>query len=246
MQEAGSGGGGHAVVFVGNTTKDGVTEYQIKVTPPVGESWFIRRRYREVRELHDHLKLEYPERLPQVPRKKLFGNTDPKFIQTRQTDLQAYFNTVLQIDVGCRVRALRKFLEIEKQLKAAKPAPSPNHNQIIEKAQGLLIDLGQTPSTLETTEISQRVHTYSQAMKTYVLNQPVDTALASKVEVGMMPAKFIGYNGDASATTPKDEVLSDTLQKLLDLTNTRRSIAHVEDLIVRFPDMSDTSKPRAE
>ena len=36
--------------------------------------------YREIRELHDHLKLKYPDRIPPIPPKRIFGNNDPAYI----------------------------------------------------------------------------------------------------------------------------------------------------------------------
>ncbi|KAF4704533.1 hypothetical protein FOZ62_007722, partial [Perkinsus olseni] len=51
--------------FVGNNSQDGYTEYFIEVSNlSNGDKWTVSRRYREIRELHDHLKLKYPDRIP--------------------------------------------------------------------------------------------------------------------------------------------------------------------------------------
>lgn len=43
------------------------TEYFIEVSNLAnGDKWTVSRRYREIRELHDHLKLKYPDRIPKV------------------------------------------------------------------------------------------------------------------------------------------------------------------------------------
>jgi hypothetical protein len=64
----------------------------MKVSSSDNASWLVRRRYKEFRELHDHLKLKYPERIPAIPGKKLWGNQDPDFVRQRQDQLQVYMN----------------------------------------------------------------------------------------------------------------------------------------------------------
>ena len=104
----------YSVQFVGYVIQDEFTEYHLKVSSSDNASWLVRRRYREFRELHDHLKLKYPDRIPSVPGKKLWGNQDPAFVRQRQDQLQVYMNGVLSLEPDCRTRVLQRFLEIKK------------------------------------------------------------------------------------------------------------------------------------
>ncbi|EER17323.1 Sorting nexin-22, putative [Perkinsus marinus ATCC 50983] len=100
--------------FIGNNSQDGYTEYFIEVSNLAnGDKWTVSRRYREIRELHDHLKLKYPDRIPKIPSKKLWGTMDPQFIEERQKGLQAYMDGVLAIEPDVRTRVLQKFLEVD-------------------------------------------------------------------------------------------------------------------------------------
>eukprot|EP00397_Hematodinium_sp_SG-2012_P045268 GEMP01050787.1.p1 GENE.GEMP01050787.1~~GEMP01050787.1.p1 ORF type:complete len:238 (+),score=52.18 GEMP01050787.1:63-776(+) len=229
--------GRFAVSFVGNVTKDGYTEYHIKVTNPNGESWILKKRYREVRELHEHLKLKYPDRIPQIPGKRFFfGNHDPVFIRTRQAGLQQYLDSVLKLEPDCRTRALRKFLEIENRHRVPKD-PIPDQQQMIEWTQSRFIDLAQTPSSLDGVEIDERILKYSTAMRKHVLNQPVDSIYLQSANVTNAPARFCVCPDDSSAI-PVDRVLTEALQKLVLVADTKKNIANPEDLIARFPPLS--------
>merc|ERR1719343_965580 len=104
-------GQGWRVSFVGNALVDGTTVYSIKVTSPDGDTWNIRKRYSEVRLLHDQLRLRHGDALPMIPGKRLFGNQDPAFIAARQAGLQEYFNGVLRLEREVRQgSALAQFL----------------------------------------------------------------------------------------------------------------------------------------
>jgi hypothetical protein len=53
-------------------------------------------RYSTLKDLHDVMKKEASSiNFPKFPPKKFFGNTDEKFLNKRQTDLQHYFNAIL-------------------------------------------------------------------------------------------------------------------------------------------------------
>ena len=104
----------YSVQFVGHVIQDEFTEYHMKVTSSDNTSWLVRRRYREFRERHDHLKLKYPDRIPSMPGKKLWGNQDPEFVRQRQDQLQMYMDGVLGLEPDCRTRVLQRFLEIKK------------------------------------------------------------------------------------------------------------------------------------
>lgn len=87
-----------SVQFVANF-EDGAgrTVYEIEVTGPDGACWTIQKRYSEVRELYDLVKLYLNDRLPPIPGKTLFGNRNPVFIAERQTGLQRCLNGTLQL-----------------------------------------------------------------------------------------------------------------------------------------------------
>lgn len=114
----------YSVQFVGHVIQDEFTEYHMKVSSSDNISWLVRRRYREFRELHDHLKLKYPDRIPSVPGKKLWGNQDPEFVKERQDQLQVYMEGVLSVEPDCRTRVLQRFLEIKKPPSVGSPGPN--------------------------------------------------------------------------------------------------------------------------
>lgn len=119
----------YSVQFVGYVIQDEFTEYHMKVTSSDNASWLVRRRYREYRELHDHLKLKYPDRVPAVPGKKLWGNQDPEFVRQRQDQLQVYMDAILSLEPDCRTRVLQRFLEIKKPSSGGSPVltrPTPS------------------------------------------------------------------------------------------------------------------------
>ena len=129
----------YRVQFVAHLIQADYTEYHIKVTSTNGESWLIRRRYSEFRELHDHLRLKYGEQLPPIPGKRLWGNQDPAFVKERQDGLQRYMDGVLQLDPECRTKFLRRFLEIREAqglLSAAVPAGSSKMSPIATSSAG--------------------------------------------------------------------------------------------------------------
>eukprot|EP00923_Selenidium_pygospionis_P022632 GHVN01039150.1.p1 GENE.GHVN01039150.1~~GHVN01039150.1.p1 ORF type:complete len:289 (-),score=44.01 GHVN01039150.1:303-1169(-) len=98
--------------FTGNRADGGHTDYEALVTDPNGATWRITKRYREFRELHDQMKLRHPEALTSFPGKKLFGNTNQKFIDERQKELGIYMNHLLTLHPDCQSKPLSVFLEI--------------------------------------------------------------------------------------------------------------------------------------
>jgi hypothetical protein len=121
----------YSVQFVGYVIQDEFTEYHLKVTCSAdNSSWLVRRRYREFRELHDHLKLKYPDRIPSVPGKKLWGNQDPDFVRQRQDQLQVYMNGILSLEPDCRTRVLQRFLEIKRPNSGGSPVIEPQTSQV--------------------------------------------------------------------------------------------------------------------
>lgn len=79
----------YTVDFFGNAEIDGHTDYYIRVNDlKTNQSWELTKRYREIRELHEHLKLRYPDKIPTFPGKRIFNSLDPEFVRERQRGLQ--------------------------------------------------------------------------------------------------------------------------------------------------------------
>ena len=50
----------YEITILGNSQKDGHTEYIFKIKDHSNaDEWVLEKRYREVRELHEHLKLKW-------------------------------------------------------------------------------------------------------------------------------------------------------------------------------------------
>lgn len=77
--------------------KSGHTLYEIDVSAPNGMSWKIHKRYSEIREFHDTLRLWLGNKLPPIPQRRLFGNHDPAFIEERKSGLERCLNGTLQL-----------------------------------------------------------------------------------------------------------------------------------------------------
>ena len=172
----------YSVQFVGHVIQDEFTEYHMKVSSSDGTSWLVRRRYREYRELHDHLKLKYPDRIPSVPGKKLWGNQDPNFVRERELQLQHYMDGILAVEPDCRTRVLQRFLEIKKPVSpqigpvasssstavahapsVAPPRvepPSAALQHVVEQLGERIFDLSVSPSLLDASEYTIRKKKY--------------------------------------------------------------------------------------
>jgi len=87
----------------------GHTVYEVEVTAPDGASWAMHKRYSEVRELHDTLRLWLQDKLPPIPGRRLFGNHDPIFIEERRLGLQRYLNGTLHI-IASQMPSLQGFV----------------------------------------------------------------------------------------------------------------------------------------
>ncbi|XP_042317739.1 kinesin-like protein KIF16B isoform X4 [Sceloporus undulatus] len=77
--------------------KDEHYEYEIKISV-LGETWAVFRRYSRFREMHQTLKLKYPELTElEFPPKKLFGNKDERVIAERRNHLEKYLRNFFSI-----------------------------------------------------------------------------------------------------------------------------------------------------
>jgi hypothetical protein len=172
----------YSVQFVGYVIQDEFTEYHLKVKNSENASWLVRRRYREFRDLHDILKLVYPDAIPSVPGKKLWGNQDPEFVRLRQDQLQVYMNGVLALEPHCASVVLQRFLEIKApspalQSRVSSPASPPvaqpqppvrtrDLNRVVESLKNEIFDLSFTPSLLEAGEYAIRRKRYEEIVRT--------------------------------------------------------------------------------
>uniref|UniRef100_A0A0K6S9I1 PX domain-containing protein n=1 Tax=Chromera velia CCMP2878 TaxID=1169474 RepID=A0A0K6S9I1_9ALVE len=238
---------GFQVQFVGHTLKDGHVEYQIEVTDPDGDSWLIQRRYREIRELHDIMKLKHPQSLQSFPAKRLFGNTDPIFIQQRQTQLQHYLSMVISLEPSCEHRSLRNFLEIRH--KASEPQTlQPSSENFILTVNDMLIDLSQSPQPLDLQDVLQRQEKYASVVAD-VAAHPLDPLLLNQATQARMPQRPLkwGPEGRREVWANKCEVkpleaeedaaMGAVLDELSGLLDTERSLEGVDALILPFPEI---------
>mmetsp|Transcript_49524 Transcript_49524/g.115863 ORF Transcript_49524/g.115863 Transcript_49524/m.115863 type:complete len:339 (+) Transcript_49524:34-1050(+) len=82
--------------FMSNSQCLGHTVYHIEIT--VGSrSWFVEKRYSDVRALRDRLSTWLYDRQPTIPGKKVWGNQDVEFVKERQQGLELYLNRTLEI-----------------------------------------------------------------------------------------------------------------------------------------------------
>ncbi|KAG5667802.1 hypothetical protein PVAND_015771 [Polypedilum vanderplanki] len=72
---------------------EGISYYNIKVTCYHNIEWTVSRRYRDFHDLHEKL-INYSISRDLLPKKKVIGNTNMKFIEQRREDLQKYLQTI--------------------------------------------------------------------------------------------------------------------------------------------------------
>lgn len=235
--------GRYKVQFVGNTSIDGNTTYTIKVSNPDGDTWKIEKRYSEIRELHEALRLRHGNILPAVPGKKLFGNQDPAFIAARQVGLQQYLEGVLQIERDVRTFALIQFLQIP-------PKQGPGvtqaqlYEQILHNMQAKLLNLASHPAPLDETEVNQRLKKYTQAMRLHVLSQPVDPIHLRAPVFNSEPLQLCPSNAEqlealkAPPAHNDAHLLGELLDDLHQVLQPGQSLVDPQKLIVPFPKVS--------
>uniref|UniRef100_A0A7S1FA64 PX domain-containing protein n=1 Tax=Noctiluca scintillans TaxID=2966 RepID=A0A7S1FA64_NOCSC len=235
-----SAGERYTLQLAGNTSADGHTIYTIKVTSPDGDTWTIQKRYSEIRELHDQLRLRHGANLEAFPGKRLFGNQDPAFVKERQTGLQRYLDGVLRLEKDIRTPALFEFL--------GGPQPHGERNQarehqkILTDMQNKLLNLALPPAPLDETEMGQRLKKYCQAMRLFVLSQPVDPIHLRAPGFDGEPLQLCASNSEKfdllkqPPTGDMDEpLLGGLLDQLHQVLRPDMPIGDPEKLIVPFP-----------
>ncbi|XP_045593718.2 PX domain-containing protein kinase-like protein isoform X1 [Procambarus clarkii] len=91
---------------------DGHVEYCVEVwrTPDTETKWTVSHRYSDFAQLHAALKVGSVV-LPQLPPKKVFGNTDRDFINERKAALQKYLEDILSNPVLAASLVVKRFLD---------------------------------------------------------------------------------------------------------------------------------------
>jgi hypothetical protein len=203
----------YSVQFVGYVIQDEFTEYHMKVTSSDNTSWLVRRRYREFRDLHDHLKLKYPERMPSVPGKKLWGNQDPDFVRQRQDQLQVYMNGVLAIEPDCRTRVLQRFLEIRRPSSGGSPLiSSPSVVSAPVSAAPPVVSTKQSPQVIPTVPVvnkQQQMEELNRAVQTFqkeAFDLSITPSLLDSGEYASRHQRYLEMVASAKATVPEAAV----------------------------------------
>ncbi|XP_076044286.1 nischarin-like [Oratosquilla oratoria] len=88
------------------------TEYKIQVTIE-SVTWIVGHRYNDFVDLHEKLVSNHGLARDLLPPKKLIGNKDPVFIETRRKDLQLYLQTILNFLQHVFPKELADFLEMK-------------------------------------------------------------------------------------------------------------------------------------
>ena len=88
----------------------GHVEYCIEVRDITGESWCFKRRYSALRFFHELLK-KYEKRVPNFPPKKIFGNLNPEFLESRRKQIEQYFNSLTHIPEILHSAAFKDFIK---------------------------------------------------------------------------------------------------------------------------------------
>ncbi|CAN9508963.1 unnamed protein product [Ophioblennius macclurei] len=82
-------------VFLQGRAANAYHVYQVYIRI-LDNEWNVYRRYTEFRELHNHLRTQFPQvDAFNFPPKKAIGNKDAKFVEERRKQLQGYLRTVM-------------------------------------------------------------------------------------------------------------------------------------------------------
>mmetsp|Transcript_62229 Transcript_62229/g.131529 ORF Transcript_62229/g.131529 Transcript_62229/m.131529 type:complete len:241 (-) Transcript_62229:112-834(-) len=234
------------VQFIGNACTAGHTIYTIKVIRG-DHTWNLHKRYREIRELHEELRLRLGDALPPFPAKRLFGHLDPNFIQTRQAGLQTYLDGVLQNHASSG-RSIEKVLE--EWLQCPPPSTTPQTQvdievqNMAEHLEGQLLNLALPPSPLDEVEITARVKKYGQVMKLHVLSQPVDPIHLRRPDFDLEPVQLSSGNNLETLRLPPHVDQADIDHLLETFTKCKKAVTTIpddvkeDDMVVAFPNLT--------
>lgn len=92
---------------------DGIAYYKIYVTCFNKCEWTVLRRYRDFLSLHEKL-LNYSVTKDLLPKKKVIGNTNAKFMEQRREDLEKYLQKIAHMLQRHMPVELVEFLDFHK------------------------------------------------------------------------------------------------------------------------------------
>lgn len=253
MSGDGESSSNFVVKFVSNLHVEGHTVYIIKVTPPSGEPWEIRKRYREIRDLHDQLRVRYGDATPAMPARRVFGALDPTFIAQRQRQLQQYMDDVMRLENAREMlsTAMLTFLNAP-TIRGQCSLPARQHAQILDSMHHRLMNLSMPPTPVEEEDKEQRLVKYRNAMRLHVLSQPVDPIHLRGPSFDTEPLPF-APGGSVEAVKaagpkrmPEGQAVMELLDKLHEVLSTDNEIAKPEKLIIAFPPVGREPKAEAQ
>lgn len=106
----------------------GHTEYTVQVSDKE-QTWSFTTRYSELKDIHAKLK-KVNKSLPDFPESKMFGATDPTFVNKRQKALQHYVCTLVQFpDKYNNIQPILDFLVKDRKAKATSNAANSGGNK---------------------------------------------------------------------------------------------------------------------
>jgi len=162
-----------------DTSKSHV-EYTIVVKDiKTGDSFKFQRRYSSLRGLHEQLKRTL-KNLPHFPPKKLFGNKNPAFIESRKNQLQEYLSALVNIPDTSSNSYFKEFFSpldkvpLSSTLQTAQPAakvasPHLDHiskelksklDKIVDDITNNFIDLSVQPNPIEPEDADTKKQEY--------------------------------------------------------------------------------------
>lgn len=147
-------------------------EFIIEVNDKLtGESWRFRKRYSNLRDAHKQLK-SLDNRVPEFPPKKIFGSKNPRFLQQRKADLEAYFNEIVKLSSLMQNSFTKDFLKPKNAtlLKTSPSTPTVPYrkpkqgpeiqnfvNQLNDVVSTKFFDLSAQPAPAEEDEVKRQM-----------------------------------------------------------------------------------------
>ena len=152
-------------------------EYIIEVTNlATGEGWKFRRRYSYLRDFYEQLKSDSNHL--KFPPKKLFGNKNPKFIESRRAELEFFFSEVCKIPRASEKEFFKTFVNPTDKILTSNPSiiekPKTGQPQqsgmklkvkeistkVTDEISAKLFDLSTQPAPLDEEELKKQNRAY--------------------------------------------------------------------------------------
>ncbi|CAG9318256.1 unnamed protein product [Blepharisma stoltei] len=160
----------------------GHIEYILIITDNVsGERWSFKRRYSQIRHLHQNLK-HFSSQVPKFPPKKIFGNKNKEFIETRKRSLEIYLNSLSNNHELGQSAYFKDFIRPQdktllkqgtdkantaknrqKTVEEAEEALKPALTQIVEETSTQFMDLSTQPNPVGEEDSKAKAKEYLQA-----------------------------------------------------------------------------------